>query len=133
MGSIAEYVQLHTRRGECKCGLCCDRGDAPDPSGHTVDMVFFKVAVENEPTADEFKALTKAHAGDFANCDPLDRKEHGYMELGAWIGDQGLAMLYMALGVALGVFKLFSPRMLGLDDETAMMMAQNGMLSVISR
>ena len=53
------------------------------------------------------------------------------MELGAWIGDQGLAMLYMALGTALGIFKLLTPKnVLGLDGPDAIALAQSGLLTI---
>ena len=44
MESLIDYVLKHTERGECNCGQCLDRGDKPDPVGHTVDLGFFKVA-----------------------------------------------------------------------------------------
>ena len=131
MNDLAKYVYAHTERGECKCGKCLDAGDLPDPTGHTIDMVFFKVAAKDEPNLDEFKRLTaEAKHGDFADVDPFDGGEHNYMELGAWIGDQGLAMLYMALGVSLGAFKLLSPAMLGLSGPEAIQFAGMGMLSI---
>jgi hypothetical protein len=129
------YVIAHTERGECKCSKCCDKGDAPDPEGHTVDMVFFKVAFKDDPTLDEFKRLTaEARDGEFAKVDPFDGHEHNYMELGAWIGDQGLAIRYMALGVYLGAFTLLSPAMLGLDskDHETLQMAEMGFLAIRS-
>lgn len=128
---LAEYVYGHTERGDCKCGKCCDTTGAPDPSGHTVDMVFFKVAAKDAPSVEDFKALTAAaRDGSFSAVNPLDGLEHNYLELGAWIGDQGLAMLYMALGVNLGIFKLLSPAMLGLEGAEALQFASMGMLSV---
>ena len=131
MNELAKYVYDHTERGECRCGKCADVGNSPDPTGHTIDMVFFKAAAKGNPTLDEFKRLTsESKDGDFASVDPFDGKEHNYMELGAWIGDQGLAMLYMALGVSLGAFKLFSPAMLGLDGTMALQIAGMGMLSI---
>jgi len=110
MASLVDYVLRHTERGECNCGRCLDRGDKPDPDGHTVDLGFFKVA-----------------------ANPLDGGEHNYMQLGGWIGDQGLAMQYMGLGVLLGVFKLLSPSMLGItsDDPMFMQMIGAGFLSII--
>jgi hypothetical protein len=70
-----------------------------------------------------------------AHCDPLDGEEHNYLELGGWIGDQGLALQYMGLGVLLGVFKLLSPRtMLGdlITEEMGREMVGTGMLSIQS-
>jgi hypothetical protein len=94
-------------------------------------MVFFKVALKDNPNLEEFKRLTaEAKHGDFADVDPFDGKEHNYMELGAWVGDQGLAMLYMALGVRLGAFKLLSPALLGATGPQTLMFAQMGLLAI---
>ena len=136
MNNIQDYVRNHVERGECKCGQCFDRGDKPDPEGHTIDMVFFTCIAFGEPTAEEFTKLTKENAERFADINPLDGKDHNYMELGAWIGDQGLAMMYMALGVHLGVFSLLSGNtLLGLPkgDPLVMQMAQAGLLSVMRK
>ncbi len=138
MTGLTRYVLDHTERGECQCGQCIDKQPEKVIKGHTVDMVFFKVAMINKPTVEEFKKLTKEWcywSSDVLNIkvDPLDGKEHSYIELGAWIEDQGLAMQYMALGVMLGVFQLLSPKMFpGIDDDMAMKMAGNGLLSVMT-
>lgn len=106
---IGNYVMDHTARGECRCGRCIDRGDAPDPTGHSVDLIFFPVSARNEPDAETFRRLTREHKGEFVDMDPFDGQGHGYIELGAWIGDQGLAMQYMGLGALLDVFELIAP------------------------
>lgn len=133
--TLADYVANHTERGECRCGKCLDRGDAPDPEGHTADMVFFRVARRGEPTREDFIRLTRGHRGAFGEYDPLDGKGHTYIELGGWMGDQGLALLYMALGALLGVFSLATPRTLfpGIGDAEAMQMAGSGLVMVLHR
>ena len=131
MRDLIDYVLEHTERGECKCGKCCDRGTASDPANgpHTVDMVFFKVAAKNNPDRNVFVELTHQNrkvTGTMFDFDPLDGAQ-----IGAWIGDQGLAMLYMALGVSLGVFRLFSPEtMLGMTGDQALELAGISYLSV---
>jgi hypothetical protein len=132
MSDLVQYVLDHTKRGECQCGLCADKGSSADPAGHTVNMIFFKVAAQGADK-ETFLRLTADHEGDFGDCNPLDGVEHGYMELGGWIGDQGLAMQYMALGTSLGVFTLLTPlSMLGFpaDDPIVMEMAQRGYVTV---
>lgn len=110
MNPLVEFVLAATERGECKCGRCADVGDRPDPTGHTVDVEFFKVALrEPAPTQERFRALTRDHAGIFDHFDPLDGRPYSYLAIGAWIGDQQLALRYMALGVLLKVFTLESP------------------------
>lgn len=132
MTPLVDYVLRHTERGECKCGQCLDRGDNPDPDGHTVDLGFFKVAAKDNPDKETFLRLTSEHLGEFGHCDPFDGSEHNYMELGGWIGDQGIAMQYMGLGVLLGIFNLLSPAMLGItsDDPMFKQMLGAGFLSI---
>lgn len=131
MLSLADYVMDHTDRGECQCGQCIDKGDKPDPVGHTVDVQFFKVAVVNDPTPEDLIKVAKEQKGEFGDCDPLDGKEHGYIELGGWLGSQDLALRFMALGTSLGVFTLFTPKMLkGLPTDLQQMMAGRGMVTV---
>lgn len=130
--SLPDFVIASTERGECNCGKCADRGDKPDPVGHSVDNGFFVVAKRGEPSADTFVALTKAHHGEFNTVNPLDGAEHNYLELGGWLGDQGLALQYMALGSLLGVFTLMTPKTMlpGIDDEISRQMARMGMVAV---
>lgn len=128
--TIGQYVIDHAERGECKCGKCIDVGNKPDPqSTHSVDMIFMIVSPKNEPSMDEFRKLSALHNGEFAQVNPFDGKEHSYIELGAWIGDQGLALQYMALGVSLGLFKLLSGKtMLRSTQEEALQLAGVGLL-----
>ena len=140
---LATFVADMTVRGECQCGRCFDKGDRPDPVGpHVVDLMFFKVGLSQtstpiEAARERFIELTKANLkGEFGDVDVLDRNEHSYIELGGWIGDQGLAMQYMGLGTILGVFQLLTPRtILGntIPETLAMQMAGNGMISVIAK
>lgn len=130
---IREYVLYHTTRGECRCGKCLDKGNSPDPVGHVVNIGFFTVGLSEYPAdVETFKKLTAEHAGDFGEMNPLDGKEHSYIELGGWIGDQGLAMQYMALGTLLGVFDLLTPwTMLPfLAEEQKQQMAGMGMINI---
>lgn len=95
--NLVEYVLAHTERGECHCGYCIDRGDRPDPEGHTIDVGFFKVAKRGDPDAKMLQQLTDAWAPVFQACNPLDGNPHSFIEIGAWIGDQGIGMQFMAL------------------------------------
>jgi len=128
--NLVEYVLAHTDRGECQCGKCVDSQGTRQPEGHTVDMVFFKIAAKDNPDKAEFLRLTQEHQGEFGDVDPLDGKEHSYLELGGWIGDQGIAMQYMALGVLLGVFNLISPAALGVVGDQALQLAGVGFLTI---
>ena len=104
---LAEYVIKHTERGACTCGKCIDAPGNPQalqPQGHTAELVFFKVAMKGDPDKTEFQNMVCAEYPHW-----LDGAEHSYLEMGANIGDQGLAMQVMGLGALLGVWSLYTP------------------------
>lgn len=133
MMSIVEFVKQHAVRGECQCGRCLDSKGDSQPKGHVADLVFFKVAAQNEPDVEKLKQLVANKAGEFCEVDLLDGKEHGYMEIGGWIGDQGLALTLMGLGSILGLWTLLTPKTVFgnlIDDDMQMQMAGSGMVSI---
>lgn len=128
--NLYEYVAKNTIRGACQCGRCCDAPDNPkdnQPSGHTADLTFFKVSKSEDAKAEEFKAMVEK---EFPHW--LDSKEHSYLEVGADIGDQGVALMAMGLGKLLDVWNLLSPAtmMPFLPDDLKMKMAGQGMVSI---
>lgn len=131
MGTLVDYVRTFAIRGACTCGKCCDSGPEPEkhqPNGHTADVYFFQVAAAPGADADTLRRFIAEHKGE---CNPLDRCEHSYIELGGWIGDQGLALMLMGLGTVLGLWKMLTPKLLpGLDKELMDMMAGQGMVSI---
>lgn len=134
MNDLIAYIFKHTQRGPCQCGRCLDvPAGAVQPTGHTADLIFFKVAAL-DANADELRRLIEARRkGEFADVNPLDGLEHNYMELGAWIGDQGTALQLMGLGSLVGLWKLLTPRVVFADaitDRQAMQMAGAGMVSI---
>jgi hypothetical protein len=142
MKPLIDYVIQHVQRGACTCGECIDapvNAKEDQPTGHTVDLIFFKVALkddeqEGKPNKEEFLELVKQHKGEYGDVFVLDGKEHSYMELGGWIGDQGLAMMFMGLGTLLDVFTLLTPAMLpGISEDLQLKMAQAGYLSIIAK
>ena len=56
--------------------------------------------------------MASAIHGEYADCDPMDGLEHGYIELGAWLGSQELALRFMAMGSTLGLWALLTPTLL---------------------
>jgi len=137
MTTLRQYVANHTERGACQCGKCFDAPEKPEeqqPTGHTADMVFFKVSAK-AADAETLKELVRSHKGEFCSVDLFDGKEHNYIELGRWIGDQGTALQLMGLGSLLGLWKLLTPKtMLGpmCDEVLAQQMAGAGMVAVQS-
>lgn len=134
MTTLVEYVLEVAIRGECTCGRCCDSGPEPEneqPTGHTADVYFFQVSAKAEADGDTLRHLIGEHKGVHNECDPLDRHEHSYIELGGWIGDQGLALMLMGLGTVLGLWRMLTPKILpGLDKELMDTMAGRGMVSI---
>ncbi|MEO8299948.1 MAG: hypothetical protein ABI574_19320 [Burkholderiales bacterium] len=97
------------------------------------DVIFFGVRKGPEANADALKAAMKGHKGEFCDVDPLDGREHSYLELGGWVGDQGAALELIGLGAALGAWKLRTPKtMLGdlCPPEMVQQMAGMGMVSM---
>lgn len=125
---LHEYVQRHVTRGACTCGKCFDAPDNPEtkqPEGHTADMIFFKVAKSSEANTETFKNLV---IEEFPHW--LDGKEHSYLEMGADIGDQGIALMAMGLGLLLNTWKLLTPRMLPIPEELVQQMAGRGLITI---
>lgn len=124
---LADYVVEHANRGDCMCGKCIDVPANPQqPSGHTVDLTFFKVA-QSGGNKEKFLSLVKAEYPGW-----LDGEEHNYMQVGGEVGDQGLALMVIGLGHLLGVWKAMTPdtMMPFLPDEMKMKMAGAGMVSL---
>lgn len=123
-GMLREYVNEHVR--------CFDAPKNPElhqPSGHTADLMFFKVALKGSATKETFLSKVVAEYPHW-----LDGKEHGYLEIGANVGDQGLALMTMGMGKVLGVWDLLTPNLLGdlIDVATKKEMAGKGMITIKS-
>jgi hypothetical protein len=112
MQELIEYVMKYAERGACQCGRCIDAPPNPElhqPTGHTADVGFFKVKAREGADAEELTRLIKANKrGEFGDADPFDGLPHSFIELGGWIGDQGLAMMLMGLGAVLGLWRVFA-------------------------
>lgn len=131
---LGEYINEHATRGPCTCGRCIDAPQHPgehQPVGHVSEVVFFKVSLKNKPDPLIFKRLIENHNSTYCDIDLFDRKEHSYLEIGAWVGDQGIALTLMGMGELLGVWKLLTPASLGISGELAEQMAGMGMISIV--
>ena len=105
--TLQEYVIRHTLRGSCTCGKCVDAPDQRQiPPGHTIDVGYFKVAIRNNPDVETFKELIRHTPGSYQPLNPFDGQPHNFMEVGGWLGDQGVALMFMALGEGLGLWKV---------------------------
>jgi len=127
---LYEYIIAFAIRGACTCGWCIDAVNNPEihqPEGHTINMVFFKVAKKDGANKEDFLSLVET---EFPHW--LDGKEHNYIQMGAEIGDQGIAIMCIALGHLLGIWQALTPALLlgALPDDIQKQMAGMGMLSM---
>lgn len=126
--SLVDYVYAHAERGSCTCGKCIDAPATPhQPSGHTADLIFFKVAKKAGAKKNDFLKLVKDEFPQF-----LDGNEHSYLEVGGYLGDQGVALMMMGLGSLLGVWNLLTPESVlpGLDPDLKQRMAEQGYITI---
>ena len=127
MNPLVDYVLRHTTRGACQCGRCIDKQPGRKAPAHSVSVYFFWVSATNNPTADEFSSLIEQHYGT------VDRLKQGpsYIEIGAALGDQGVALLFMGLGAILGLWTVVTPDLLGArDKQEAKYMVGSGYLMI---
>ena len=128
---LYDYVLTHTIRGACVCGKCCDASENPEekqPTGHTVDLTFFKVSAVGGDK-DEFSSMVQTEYPTW-----LDKKEHSFIEIGDDIGDQDIALMTIGLGHLPGAWKALSPdtTLPFLPSEIKQLMAGYGMVSLQS-
>lgn len=131
---IYSYVVNNAKRGTCTCGKCVDSVKNPEenqPTGHTADMIFFKVTKKESVTKEALENIIK---DGFPHW--LDGKEHNYLEIGANIGDQGVGLMIMGLGKVLGLWNLLTPKTVlpkalwENDDDLVRQMAGMGMVTI---
>lgn len=127
---LATYVIEHAVRGACVCGSCIDAPPDPEkcqPDGHTADVMFFKVAMKDKPDPKTFRAFVEE---EYPNW--LDGEEHSYLEIGADLGGQGIALMAMGLGSLLEIWQLLTPKSIAsfLPDALQMEMAGQGMVTI---
>lgn len=99
--------------------------------GKVIDTHFIPVGI-TEAAADRegfTQALDAALAdhGEFCDVSAARLREGpSYIELGGWLGDQSLALRFMALAEFQGRGKVITPAILGLTGEDAEKAAGNG-------
>jgi hypothetical protein len=105
----------------------------PNNTEGAIDVFFFGVLLKGNPDPVEFlKLIRAAKQGAFCELDPADGREHSYLDVGGWIGDQGQALRFMGLGAHLKLWRLMTPNSLpGLPDELKSLMAGQGMVSIV--
>jgi hypothetical protein len=115
--NLYDYINKHAVR--------CLRNDGD------ADLIFFSMRKGPEATVEGLRAAIDEHGGHHCDVDLFDGKEHSYLELGAWLGDQGAALMLIGLGAALGMWQLLTPRtVLGklVDEKMVQEMAGMGLV-----
>lgn len=100
----------------------------------SVTVGFFSVVKRPDAEVDalelvaRIKAATKGYYGD----EPVERLLEGpsYIELGGWIGDQGVALGLMGLGAILGLWDIITPMTLGIEGKQADDMMGTGFIMI---
>lgn len=123
MDDLRDYISAHT-------DIVRDA-----PAAKCADLCFFKVVLCGSPSADVLVDLVQTHSRGPRPVYVLDSCEHNYLELGAWLGSQELALRLMGMGSLLGVWKLLTPlTVLGENAPPALVdqLAGAGMLTIVA-
>lgn len=93
------------------------------PHLEQVDMHFIVVGVD--------KAKAEVYRQDIIDYAKVNiDHEMSYIELGGIIGDQGMALCFMALGQALGLWNVLTPKTFGFEGGLADQMAGMGYITI---
>jgi hypothetical protein len=141
MTEIIDFIEKNATRGACMCGKCADAPSDSEKyqpvSDHTADVQFFKVALRDQTVdktklRDRLRDILSNHVGEFSEVNLLDGEEHNFMEIGGYVGDQGLALTLMGLGDLIGMWELLTPNKLlpSLPNDLKMQMAGQGMVTI---
>lgn len=112
---------------------------APSDTDNAVDVGFFSVAIAEGAAEDRdvrealLDALDYA-TGEFTRVSRVDFEGGlGYIELGAWLGDQGLALRFMGLVSHFGFADVMTPARLGITGAEADAMMGMGLIMLVPR
>ncbi len=103
-------------------------GYPKDPSCEMVDLVLLKVGVRAE-IAEKHKASLIEFLRTYPQPERLAQGP-SYIEVGAEIGDQGMALALFAVGHVLGLWKIITPMTMGVMGEDARQMAGAGFVMI---
>lgn len=142
MGDLIEYIVEHCVRGTCTCEKCMDVSDEKiEQDVHTADIQFFKVTLKNShcmshieknAVKDNFIRFINNHKGVHKDIDIFDGKEHDFIEIGAWIGDNDMALMLMGMGELLDMWKVITPDRVASEfsEETRRMLTDAGCILI---
>lgn len=104
------------------------------PAETCADMCFFKVTLRDIPATAALERLVRARASGEHAVNVFDHNEHSFIELGAWLGSQELALRLMGLGALLGLWQLLTPKTVLGDNVTPAQiddLAGRGMVTIV--
>lgn len=96
--ALFDYVNEHIRR----------LGDDETPPENTMDLIFWRV-VPAGGAARTLVQLIREHKAVNSPCNLFDGQWHNHIDIGGFVGHDGLALAMMALGASLDVFELEVP------------------------
>lgn len=101
-----------------------------------IDMVFINVTVSSDVNPVVLLRLMGEHRMPNAQPTPIELLgglPYTYIEVALWLGEtHETALRFMALGVALDIFRLLTPRDYNEDPATIMLFARMGAVAVIA-
>lgn len=107
--------------------LMPDESEAP-PSMEKVDVEFLVIGVD-KTKAEKNRADLISILNDYPEPERLAGGP-SYIEIGGIIGDQGAAFQLFALGSVLGLWKVITPKSLGMTGNAAREMAGSGFIMI---
>ena len=118
MNKLTQLIQDHT--------ALVDRADCD------VDMILTGVKLNiGDVTAEVVRQAISEYGG---MLDIFDGKEHSFIQMGGWLGDQGYALRLMALLSKLEMVNLLTPKtVIGakISDEMAVSLAGQGLMTIV--
>lgn len=99
----------------------------------SLDVVFFEVQAKSGARPEMLRKLLLEHVSTFIDVDVFDGDEHGYIELGAWLGSQEDALALIGLGAQLKLWNLLTPRTVlgaGVAADIEEQLARKGLVSL---
>ena len=124
MESLQKYIRQHSRVAPI---------DSSEPG---VSLAFFKLIVSGTGCSDTLRKLVVQHMGEHVELDLFDGAEHGFIEIGARLGSQELALMLIGLGSNLGLWDLLSPRTMfgeSIDHLLERNLAESGLITLVAR
>jgi len=100
----------------------------------TADLVFFKVEIKEDTSAEILSNLIDTYTELNYDLFLESNKEYNYITLGAWLGDQGLALKFIGMCSLLKLGDLLTPYTIfgeAVPKEMVSQLAGQGLVSIV--